>query len=155
EGEPSVFGNLAFDVDVAEVVVENQNRLFRFRGHLWSSFSVRMPRHPLRVHEVVVLHGELHAPTGIELSDGRAIDLLPGGLVVEQGRLKGAAAPRELLVGDQQIDARLADVDANAIAGFDEREVPAGSGLRARIQDGRRVRGPALPTVAERRQRLD
>src|SRR5437763_16012224 len=84
-----------------------------------------IPGHADLCSNVVVTGGELHASAGGVLADGRAVELLPRRLV---GRVREAAfglevrAPLlQLLVRDQDVGAAVVEVDADLVAGLEDR----------------------------------
>src|ERR1700683_3453371 len=112
-----------------------------------------IPRHADLAGDVVIAGGELHAGAGGLLADGRAIQLLPRRLVGWVGEaafgLEVRAALLQLVVRDQDVGAALVQVDANLVAGLEDRKPAIGRGLRRGVEDRRRARGAGLPAVAD------
>src|SRR4051794_13064231 len=85
-----------------------------------------IPRRADRAGDVVVAGRELHAGAGGLLADGGAIEFLPRRLV---GRifesaigLEFGAALFQFLVGNQDVGAALVQVDADHVAGLENRK---------------------------------
>src|ERR1700731_4802686 len=98
-----------------------------------------IPRHADLAGDVVIAGGELHAGAGGLLADGRTIQLLPRRLV---GRVREAtfglevgAALLQLVVRDQDVGAAFVEIDANLVAGLQDRKPAIGGGLRRRVED--------------------
>src|SRR5882724_549635 len=89
--------------------------------------------------DVVIARGQLHAGAGGLLADGRAIELLPRRLVGRVGEaafgLQLRATLLDLLVRDQDVGAALVEVDADLVAGLEDREPAVGGGFRRGVQD--------------------
>src|SRR5580658_10261048 len=87
--------------------------------------SVIIPRHALLRDALILDGGGEHHAVG-ELLDHGALDLLPGRLARREveAALAGerVAAAAELLGRDHDVGAALVEVDADAVAGLDERE---------------------------------
>src|ERR1700730_8369097 len=114
------------------------------------------PRHADLPGDVVIAGGELHAGAGGLLADGRAVEFLPRRLVGGIGEaafgLQIRATLLGLLVRDQNIRTALVEVDANLVAGLEDREPAVGSGFRRGVQDRGRARGAGLAGGAEARE---
>src|ERR1700688_2551310 len=97
-----------------------------------SDYLMIIPRRADAAGDVVIARCELHASAGGLLADGRAIELLPRRLV---GRI-GEAAPGfqlgaallQLLIGNQNVGAALVEVDADLVAGLEDRKPAVGGG---------------------------
>src|SRR5260221_9625587 len=98
-----------------------------------------IPRDADAAGDVVIARRELHARAGSLLADGRAIELLPRRLVGRVGEaalgLEFGAPLLQLLVRNQDIRAALVEVDANLVAGLEDREPAVGGGLRRGVED--------------------
>src|ERR1700722_6616413 len=98
-----------------------------------------MPRRADAAGDVVIASGEFHAGAGGLLADGGAIEFLPRRLVGRVGEtalgFEFGAPPFQLLVRDQDVGAALVEVDANLVAGLQNRKSTVGGGFRSRIQD--------------------
>src|SRR6266850_5509393 len=118
-----------------------------------------VPRHADAAGNVLIARCKLHAGAGGLLADGRAIELLPRRLVRRVGEaalgLQLGAALLQLLVRDQDVGIALVEVDANLVAGPQDRQPAVGGGLRRGVEDRRRTRGAGLPSVADAGQRED
>src|SRR3984885_6209209 len=118
-----------------------------------------IPRHADLAGDVVIAGGELHAGAGGLLADGRTIQLLPRRLVGRVGEaafgLEVGAALLQLLVRDQDVGAAFVEVDANLVAGLEDRKATIGGGFRRGVEDRRRARGAGLPAVADAGQGQD
>src|SRR5262245_4960257 len=79
--------------------------------------SMRMPRRAEALDDVVVARRELEAGAGRLLSHGRAVELLPGrvvlGIWIAALGLQPLAAFGEVRVGDQDVRPALAEIDAD------------------------------------------
>src|SRR5215475_13659573 len=117
--------------------------------------SVRVTGNSLRVHDVLVLDGEVQAGTGRHLPDVAAGQLLPRGLVGQLGWRVRPPALSDLFVAELDVDPVRLDIEDDAISGTEDGEVPTDRRLRRDVQYGRCVGGTALPAVAHRRDRLD
>ena len=143
EHEAGLFDDLALDVDVAEVVVGNQDALFlsfmgvSFRGLSISASGVASPR---RCTRSWYFTARSRQPPVSSWPTVCAVQLLPRRLVLELGRRQRLAPRGDLLVGQEDVDARLVEVDANAIAGAQDGEVAAGGGFGRGVEDRRRSR---------------
>src|SRR5215471_24731 len=86
---------------------------------------VRVTGQSLRGDDVLVGDGELEATAGVHLSGVGAEQLLPRRLVVQ--RRLGVVAPAlgDLLVRELHVEAVIGNVEADAVAGAQDREVPA------------------------------
>src|SRR5215204_7489756 len=122
-------------------------------------YSMIIPRHADRARNVLIARGELHASAGGLLADGRAIELLPRRLVSRVGeaalRLQIGVAFAQFLIRNQDVGVALVEVDANPVAGAQNRKSAVGGGLRRGVEDRRRTRGAGLPSVADAGQRED
>src|SRR5262245_31721784 len=114
--------------------------------------SMGMARNALAVDDVLVLHGELHAAAGIELTHRGAVDFLPRRLVFECSCRQDAPAGIDLFVGDQDVRPPLLEIDPDSVAGPQDREVAAACRLGTGVQYGWRVSSAALAAVADGRQ---
>src|SRR6478735_9874502 len=89
-----------------------------------------IPRHTDLAGDVVIARRELHAGAGGLLADGGAIELLPRRLVGRVGeaafRLQVGVAFPQLLVRDQDVRGTLVEVDANLVAGLEDRKPAVG-----------------------------
>ena len=94
-----------------------------------------------------------------ELVDHGALDFLPRRLALremvaalfrELGPARG-----ELRFRNQHVDGAVVEVDAHAVAGFDQGEPAAGCRLRRGVEDRGRAGGAGLAAVADARQRID
>jgi hypothetical protein len=98
-----------------------------------------IPRHADAASDVVIAGCELHAGAGGLLADGRAIEFLPRRLVGRIGeaaaRLKFGAPPLQLFLRDQDVGAALVEVDADLVAGLEDRQSPIGGGFRRGVED--------------------
>src|SRR6516164_244390 len=101
--------------------------------------SVVIPRDADRMGDVVIAGGQLHAGAGCMLADRLAVELLPGRLVGRVGvtalGLQLRAAALQLLVRDQDVGAALVEIDADLVAGLEDRKPTIGGRFRTRIQD--------------------
>src|ERR1700738_2775181 len=102
-----------------------------------------IPRHADAAGDVVIVRREFHSRAGGLLADGRAIELLPRRLV---GRIREAALgfefgapPFELLIRYQNVGAALVEVDANLVAGLEDRKATVGSRFPRCVQYRRRA----------------
>src|SRR5262249_5398181 len=114
--------------------------------------SVIVARHALLGDALIFdRRGEHHAVG--ELLDHAALNLLPGRLArreMEAALLRqGGAAGGELLGGGQDSGAARVEVDADAVAGLDEREAAAGGRLGRGVEDRGRARRAGLAAVAD------
>src|SRR5262249_26954994 len=117
--------------------------------------SMRMARDAFGVNEVVVLQGKLYASARIELPDRYAVDFLPGRLAFKWWRRQHASACGNLFVRDQDIGPPLLEIDANSVASPQDGKVSAGGCLGTGVQNGWRIGGAALASIANRRQCVD
>src|SRR5436305_7500431 len=92
---------------------------------------------------VVIARRKFHAGAGGLLADGRAIKLLPRRLV---GRVAEAALVLQLgatllqfIARDQDIGVALVEVDANLVAGSQDRKPAVRGGFRRGVEDRRRA----------------
>src|SRR5438270_14026746 len=108
-----------------------------------------------RLDDVEVQRGEFETAAGSELADRAAANLLPRRLVEQLRRLPGGAARLELALGQQYVHLAGVEVDADAIAGAQQREAAADRRLGRDVEDRRTARGARLPAVAHGRQGLD
>src|ERR1700729_4256316 len=85
-----------------------------------------IPGHADAAGDVVVASGEFHAGAGGLLADGRTIELLPWRLVGRVGEaalgFEFGAAAFQLVIRYQDVGAALVEVDANHVAGLQDRE---------------------------------
>src|SRR5690606_1890296 len=90
---------------------------------------VIVARQPLRLHDPLVGFRALEDRAAVHLTDERPLDLLPRGLRgwkrVAAGRFDLGAPLDELFVADAQQDFALAEVEAQPVAGADQRQRPA------------------------------
>ena len=98
-----------------------------------------IPRNADGAGDVVIAGGEFHAGAGGLLADRRAIQFLPRGLV---GRLFEAALGLErrvslfhLVIRDQDVGRALVEVDADLVAGPQDRQPAVGGRFRGSIED--------------------
>ncbi len=109
-------------------------------------------RNPHRPCNLLVLDRRLQHHAFGELVDQVALDLLPRRLVLRDGEAAVAfqlgAALRQFLVVDENVRFALVEVDADAIAGADERKSAAGGSFRRGVQDRRRAGGSMFTTSA-------
>src|SRR5580704_5321111 len=112
-----------------------------------------IPRHADLAGDVVIAGGELHAGAGGLLANRRTIKLLPRRLVGRVGEaalgLEFGAALLQLLVRNQDVGAALVEVDADPVAGLQDREPAIGGGFRRGVEDRRRARGAGLAAIAD------
>src|SRR5439155_23234116 len=91
---------------------------------------VIIPRHADFARDILVARGELHAGAGGLLADGGAIELLPRRLVGGVGEaafaLQLAAPLLHLVIRNQDVGAALVEVDADLVAGPEDREPAIG-----------------------------
>src|SRR3984957_15248643 len=103
-----------------------------------------MPRRANAAGDVVIAGGEFHAGAGGLLADGGAIEFLPRRLVGRVGKtalgLQFGAPPIQLLVRYQDVGATLVEVDANLVAGLQNRKAAVGGGFGRGVEDRRRAR---------------
>src|SRR5580698_9198142 len=103
--------------------------------------------------DVVVARSKLHAGAGGLLADRRAIDFLPRRLVCRIGKaafgLQLRMALLHLVIRNQDVGAALVEVDANPVAGLQDRKATVGGGFRRGVEDRRRTRGARLSSVAD------
>ena len=123
------------------------------------SASVIVARQPL-VCAIRWYFGAFQDRAVAELADQRALDLLPGRLDGGIGiaarrfeRARGAAASSSSL--DQHVGRALAQVDAHAVAGLQQRQAAAGRRFGRGVEDRGRARGARLAAVADAGQRVD
>src|SRR5262249_8508696 len=121
--------------------------------------SMRMPRRAEALDNVVVAGREFEAGAGRLLPYGRAVELLPRRVMlricIAAICLKPLAALGEIRIGHQDVRAALAEVDADAVPGFEQSEAAASRGLRRGVEDRGRARGAGLSAVADARQGRD
>lgn len=89
--------------------------------------------------DVLVRDGELETAAAVQLPDRGPVDLLPRRLVLQRRRRVLGPPRGDLLVRQQDVDARVVQVDADPVAGAQDGEVAARRGLRAGVEDGRGV----------------
>src|SRR4051812_2699071 len=103
-------------------------------GYLLSVWLVIIPRHADRARNVLIARGEFHAGAGGLLADGRAIELLPRGLVGRVGEaalvLQLGATLLQLIARDQDVGVAGVEVDANLVSGLEDRQPAVGGGFR-------------------------
>src|SRR5450755_722930 len=91
----------------------------------WLALMI-IPCHADSAGDVVIARRELHAGAGGLLADGRTIELLPRRLVGRIGeattRFKFGVAFFEFLIGNQNVGAAFIQVDANLVAGLEDRQ---------------------------------
>src|SRR6266700_4064719 len=104
-----------------------------------TNYLMIVPGHADAGGDVVITGGELQTSAGGLLTDGRAVELLPRRLV---GRVGEAAAGLEvgapllqLLIRDQDVGAALVEVDADLVAGLEDRKSAIGGGFRRGVED--------------------
>jgi hypothetical protein len=118
-----------------------------------------IPRHADLAGDVVIARRQFHAGAGGLLADGGAIKLLPrrlmGGIGEAAFCLQLGAPLLHFLIRDQDVGAALVEVDANLVAGFEDRKAPVGGSLRSGVEDRRRAGGAGLAAVADAGQRQD
>src|SRR5258706_13421613 len=102
-----------------------------------------IPRHSDPAGDVVIAGCELHAGAGGLLADGRAIEFLPrrlaGGIGEAAAPLKFGAPPLKLFLRYQDVGTALVEIDADLVAGLEERQSAIGGGFRRRVEDRRRA----------------
>src|ERR1700692_843736 len=102
-----------------------------------------MPRRADAAGDVVIAGGEFHAGAGGLLADGGAIEFLPRRLVGRVGEatlgFQFGAPPLQLLVRYQDVGAALVEVDANLVAGLQDRKSAVGGSFRRGIEDRERA----------------
>ena len=91
---------------------------------------MRVARHALASGHVEEKGRRRQAGALGKLIDLRAIDLLPGGLVLRHGWLESRPPPGQLSLVDQQVDAPLRDVDPDRVAGMQDRQTAANRRFR-------------------------
>src|SRR5262249_23484332 len=98
-----------------------------------------MPRRAEALDDVAVTRRKLEAGPGRLLAHGRAVELLPRCVVLGIGvsalGLQPLAALAELRIGQQDVGPSLAKIDANAVAGLEQREAAADRSLRRGVED--------------------
>src|SRR3984957_7668487 len=123
------------------------------------SVLVIIPRDAAFAGDVVVARGKLHAGAGGLLADGRAIDFLPRRLVCRIGEAAFGFQLRmpllHLVIRNQDVGAALVEVDANPVAGLQDRKAAVGGSFRCRVQDRGRTRRARLSPVADAGQGQD
>src|SRR6185437_16190004 len=91
---------------------------------------VIIPRDTDLARDVVIARRELHAGASGMLADGRAIELLPWCLVGRMGetafRVQLGMALLDLGVRDQDVGRALVEIDANLVAGPEDRKPAIG-----------------------------
>src|SRR5262249_54505481 len=101
--------------------------------------SVIIARHAERLGDALILHSRLEHHAVGELVDHRTLDLLPGRLALRSLEtatvLEGEATLCQFLLRDQHIGSTLVEVDANAVAGAQQRQAAARRRLRRRVED--------------------
>lgn len=105
--------------------------------------------------DVPVFDGEFEHGAIAELTDVSALQFLPGSLADGDGNFEHGAAGGDLFVSDQNIDAAGVEIDANLVAGLEDRQVAADGGFGAGVQDRRAGGGTALTAVAQRWQDIN
>ena len=111
-----------------------------------------------RLGEALVADRRLEHHALVELGDHFALDLLPRRLALGIGvavLLQRGAARRQLLVGNEDVGAALVEVDADAVAGAQQRQPAARRRLGRSVEDRRRARRAGLPAVADAGQGVD
>src|SRR6266700_1445807 len=118
-----------------------------------------VPRDADGAGDVVISGRELHAGAGGLLTDRRAVELLPRGLVCGIGEaalgLQVGVALLQLPVRDQDVGAALVEIDADLVAGPEHRKSAVGRGLRRGVEDRWRARCAGLAAIADAGQRMD
>src|SRR3712207_2572289 len=104
---------------------------------------MRVPRLAARPGDVLELDRGLEAAAGGELADLGAVDLLPRRLVLELGRPPGGAPRLQLAGREHDVDRALVEIDANLVAGAQQREAAAHRRLGRGVEDRRARRGAA------------
>src|SRR6478735_6147719 len=100
---------------------------------------VIIPCHADGTGDVMIARREFHAGAGGLLTDGGAIELLPRRLVGRIGkaafRLQVGVTFPQLLVRDQDVRGTLVEVDANLVAGLEDRKPAIGGGFGRGVED--------------------
>src|SRR3546814_7776117 len=116
-------------------------------------------RQPRGLSDALIFFGALEDRAAIHLPDQLALNLLPRGLrcgISENAGLGEILPPLlQLLRIDQYIDRTAAEVDADPVAGTQQREAAAHRRFGRGVQDRRRTRRARLTTVADAGQRAD
>src|ERR1700687_5908376 len=116
-------------------------------------------RHAFGLHYVLILDRWSEDHALVKLLDQGALDLLPGRLTLRvfvAALLFQLEEPRaQLRIIDQHVCRTLLQVDANAIAGLQQRKTAASRGLRRRVEDGGGAGGAGLAAIADAGQRVD
>src|SRR4051812_36440212 len=138
----------------AAAAVTNARLPFNLSGIAPRS-SMRMPRRAEALDNVLIARRELEAGAGRLLPYGRAVELLPRRLMlrirIAALGFKPLAALGEIRVGDQDVRAAFAEIDADAVAGLEQSEAAASRRLRRCVKDRGRARGAGLSAVADAR----
>src|SRR4051794_39315146 len=112
-----------------------------------------------RLGDALVFHRRFEHHALGELIDHAALDFLPWGLAWRIACIavlgERGTAFRKLLPGDHDVGSAFAQIDADAVAGPDERKPAVRRGLRRGIEDRRRTRGAGLAAVADAGKRID
>src|ERR1700730_2230186 len=98
-----------------------------------------IPRHADLAGDVVIARRQFHASAGGLLADGRAVELLPwrlmGGIGEAALGLELGAAFLQLFLRNQDVGAALVEVDADLVAGLQDRKAPVGGGFPRGVED--------------------
>ena len=98
-----------------------------------------VPWHAGLLRNPLVLDRRLEHHTVGELVDDGALDLLPGGLALGIGiaaaLLQRGTPLGQLLGRDQNVGGTIAQIDAHAVAGLEQRKPATRRRLRRRVQD--------------------
>src|SRR5260370_35968467 len=110
-----------------------------------------IPGHTDLAGDVGIARRQFHASAGGLLTDGGAIQLLPRRLMGGIGKaalgLQLGAPLLQLFFRDQDVSAALVEVDANLVAGPEDRQSAVGGSLRGGVEDRRRAGGAGLAAV--------
>ena len=91
-----------------------------------------IPRHADGARDVLIARGDLHAGAGGLLADGGAIEFLPRRLVGRVGEaalvLQLGATLLQFIARDQDVGVARVEVDANLVAGLQDRQPAVSSG---------------------------
>src|SRR5262245_29394906 len=121
--------------------------------------SMRVPRRAEALDDVVVARRKLEAGAGRLLPHGRAVEFLPRRVMlwirIATLGFQPRAASDEVRVGDQDLCPALAEVNTDAVAGFEESKATASRGLRRSVEDRGRPGRAGLSTVPDARQGRD
>src|SRR5690348_2548495 len=84
-------------------------------GLIRTSFGRSMVVARRLLRHAAILHRHFHDGPGVELAHGRAVDFLPWGRALGNGRQPFLLSARDLLVGHQRVAGALGEVDADAV----------------------------------------